>query len=77
MTSITRDVSPLEPRGERRELVRLIRRIQALTLELQELRRREGGTPELEAKERTLEQLRLRLAAVARQAATDGLDAAA
>jgi hypothetical protein len=56
---------PVEPRGKRRELVRLVRRIQALTLELHELRQREAGTPELYAKERTLEQLRWRLAAVA------------
>jgi hypothetical protein len=64
---------PVEPRGKRRELVRLVRRIQALTLELHELRQREAGTPELYAKERTLEQLRWRLAAVARRAATDDL----
>jgi hypothetical protein len=75
MMSTTRDVSPVEPRGERRELVRLVRRIQALTLELQELHQREGGTPDLHAKERTLEQLRWRLAAVARRAATDGMAA--
>lgn len=60
---------------ERRDLIRLIRRIQALTLEIQELRRR--GAPELAARERTLEQLRWRLAAVARRTATDDLDAAA
>jgi hypothetical protein len=71
------DVSPYEPRGERREIVRLVRQIQALTLELHELQQREGGTPELHARERTLEQLRWRLAAVARRAATDDLDAAA
>jgi hypothetical protein len=35
--STNTDVRPLEPGGERRELVRLVRRIQALTLELQEL----------------------------------------
>ena len=69
--------TPLEPRGERRELVRLVRRIQALTLELHELRQRGGGTPELRAKERTLEQLRWRLAAVARRVAADDLGAAA
>jgi len=75
---ITRDVSPLEPRSrERREVVRLVRRIQALSLELEELRRREGGSPELHARERTLEQLRWRLAAVARRSASDDLDAAA
>jgi hypothetical protein len=76
MTS-TRAVSPFQPRRERRELVRLLRRIQALTLELHELRQCAGGTPELHTKERTLEQLRWRLAATARRAATDDLDAAA
>jgi len=54
----TRDVSPLEPRSrERREVVRLVPRIQALSL--------------------VLEQLRWRLAAVARRSASDDLDAAA
>lgn len=61
--------------GERQEVLRLVRRIQVLTLELHELRRREA--PELDAKERTLDQLRWRLATVARRAATDDLDAAA
>ena len=74
----TRDVSPFEPRSrERREVVRLVRRIQALSLELEELRRREEDNPELRAKERALEQLRWRLAAVARRSASDDLDAAA
>ena len=63
--------------GERRELLRLIRRIQALTLELDTLRRRGEVDPECEAKEHTLDQLRWRLAVVARRAATDGLGAAA
>ena len=75
---IFRDVSPYEPRArERREAVRLVRRIQALFLELEELRRHEESTPELRAKERALEQLRWRLAAVARRSASDDLDAAA
>ena len=74
----TRDVSPFEPRSrERREVVRLVRRIQAVFLELEELRRREEDNPELRAKERALEQLRWRLAAVARRSASDDLDAAA
>jgi hypothetical protein len=74
----TRDVSPYEPRArERGEAVRLVRRIQALFLELEELRRREESTPELRAKERALEQLRWRLASVARRSASDDLDAAA
>lgn len=76
--SSTRRVSPFEPRSEqRRELVRLVRRIQALTLEIREFEQRESGSPELDAKERTREQLLWRLAAVARRAATDGLGAAA
>jgi hypothetical protein len=75
--STTRDVRPFEPGGQRRELVRLVRQIQALTLEVRELQQRQGGTPELHARERTLEQLRWRLAAAARRAATGELDAAA
>jgi hypothetical protein len=72
-----RPMNPFEPRGERRELVRLVRQIQSLTLELQETRGRELHTPEVAAKERMLEQLRWRLAAVARRAATDDLGNAA
>ena len=68
---------PSEPHAERAELVRLVRRIQALTLELQEPRRRELDHADVEAKERLLEQLRWRLAAVARRAATDELGNAA
>jgi hypothetical protein len=74
----TRDVSPYEPRArERGEAVRLVRQIQALFLELEELRRCEQRTPEIQAKERRLEQLRWRLASVARRSASDDLDAAA
>jgi hypothetical protein len=74
----TRDVSPFEPRSsERREVVRLVRRIQDLLLEIAELRHREGSARDLDAKERGLDQLRWRLAAVARRSASDGLDAAA
>lgn len=61
--STTRDVRPFEPSGQRRELVRLVRQIQALTLEVHELQQRQGRTPELHARERRLEQLRWRLAA--------------
>jgi hypothetical protein len=68
---------PPGPRAERAELVQLVRRIQALTLELQEPRRRELDHAGVEAKERLLEQLRWRLAAVARRAATDELGNAA
>ena len=74
----THNLSSYEPLdASEREAVRLVRRIQALFLELEELRRHEEGTPELRVKERTLEQLRWRLAAVARRAASDDLDAAA
>jgi len=54
-----------------------VRRIQTLSLELEELRRYEQRTPEIQAKERRLEQLRWRLASVARRSASDDLDAAA
>jgi polyisoprenoid-binding protein YceI len=64
-------------RAERSELPRLVRRIQALTLELQEPRRRELDHADVEAKERLLEQLRWQLAAVARRAATEELGNAA
>jgi hypothetical protein len=73
----TRNLNQCEPRGARRELVGLIRRIQALTLELAELRQRGGGTPELRAKEHTLDQLRWRPASVARRTAAGDLGAAA
>ena len=74
----TRNVSPFEPRArERRDAVRLVRRIQVLFLELEELRRYEQRTPEIQVKERRLEQLRWRLASVARRSASDDLDAAA
>jgi hypothetical protein len=69
---------PFEPRfHERREAARLVRRIQTLFLELEALRRYEQSTPEIQAKERSLEQLRWRLASAARRSASDDLDAAA
>lgn len=71
----SRAARTFEPGSERRELVRLVRQIQTLTLEVRQLQLRQGGAPELHAKERTLEQLRWRLAAVARRAATDDLAA--
>jgi hypothetical protein len=64
------DLSPFEESRERRELIRVVRRLQALTVELRELQARKRGGAELEAKERALEQLRWRLANVARRAAT-------
>jgi hypothetical protein len=59
--------------GRRHELVRLVEQIQTLTRELQNLRQSELETPELDAKERTLERLRRQLAAVAKRTATDEL----
>jgi hypothetical protein len=73
------DERPSEPiRAERRakRARPLVGRIQTLTLELQESRRREH-TPAVAAKERMLEQLRWRLADVARRTATDRLGNAA
>ena len=61
----------------RRELVRLVEQIQTLVRELQNLRQRELETPEVNAKERTLERLRRQLAAVAQRAAIDELGNAA
>ena len=72
-----RNANQFEPHGTRRELVGLIRRVQALTLELAELRQQGRASRELEAKELTLEQLRWRLATVARRTAADDLGAAA
>ena len=63
--------------GRRRELVRLVGQIQTLARELQNLRQRELETPEVNAKERTLERLRRQLAADAKRAATDELGNAA
>jgi hypothetical protein len=69
-------LNPFELSAERSELAQLVGRIQTLTLELQESRRREH-TPAVAAKERMLEQLRWRLADVARRTATDRLGNAA
>ena len=68
---------PRVAHGERHEVLRLIRQIQALTLEVQELRNHPEARLELEAKEQTREQLRWRLAVVARRAAANDLSAAA
>ena len=73
----SRNLNQFEPRGTRRELAQLIRRIQMLTLERDELRQDGGADPELQAKERTLDQLHWRLATVARQTAVDDLGNAA
>jgi hypothetical protein len=59
------------------EVHQVIRAIQELTLELAQLRHEKHLGPELEAKEHTLEQLRWRLAALARRLATDDFGAAA
>jgi len=76
-----RNRNPFGSSSERRELIRLVRRIQALTLELQELELQEVSPSErdtwdLDAKKRRLEQLRWRLAIVARRSATDAESAA-
>ena len=73
----SRTASPFEPTGSRRELARLVGQIQTLTLELQNLGQREVETPEVDAKERTLERLRRQLAAVAKRTAADELGNAA
>jgi hypothetical protein len=73
----SRNLNQFEPRGKRSEVARLIRGIQTLTLERDELRRDGGADPELQAKERTLDQLHWRLATVARQTAVDDLGNAA
>ncbi len=76
----TRTASP-HNRSRRRttggELLQVIRAIQELTLELAQLRHQQHAGPGLEAKEHTLEQLRWRLATVARRTATDELGNAA
>jgi len=59
----------MNPTGRERILARLVGQIQTLTLELQNLRERGLQTPEVDAKERTLERLRGQLAAVAKRAA--------
>jgi hypothetical protein len=59
------------------ELLQVIRAIQELTLELAQLRHGDHAGPEREAKEHALEQLRWRLAAVARRVPTDDCGAAA
>jgi hypothetical protein len=59
------------------ELLQVIRAIQELTLELAQLRHEEHAGPELAAKAQTLEQLRWRLAALARRSAMDDFGAAA
>jgi hypothetical protein len=65
-------------RAERaaRDLVRVVRRIQTLTVEINELRRGERDTRELDARERELDDLRWRLAAVARRTAAHDRGAA-
>jgi hypothetical protein len=60
-----------EQRRAEREVVRLIERIRTLTLELENLRRHDPRNGELRAKERALDELRWRLAIVARRAASD------
>jgi hypothetical protein len=72
-----RPMNPSEPSAERRELARIVRQIQTVALELQELEWREADAPAVNAKERRLDQLRWQLAGVARRTATEGLGNAA
>ena len=58
-------------RGSSREVVRLLEQIQALVPEIEELEHDGARDASLAAKKRALEQLRWRLAAVARQLAHD------
>ena len=67
----------MNPTGRQRELARLVGQIQTLTFELQSLRQRGLETPEVDAKERTLERLRRQLATDAKRAATHELRNAA
>ena len=75
--STTRLPDLIAPSGPRQELTRVVQRIQALTLEIKQLRRGEHDSRELDARERELDDLRWRLAAVARATAADDRDAAA
>jgi hypothetical protein len=59
------------------EVIRVIDRIESEGLELEDLKRRRASAAELEAKERSLECLRWRLAAIARLAAHRDLGSAA
>ncbi len=63
------------PSGD--ELRGVIRAIQELTLELDQLRREGHSGPRVGAKQQRLEHLRWRLASVARRTATDDLGNAA
>jgi hypothetical protein len=72
-----RAASPPEAKSGPHELARLVRRIQALTFELRGLRRRAERRAEIHVKERELEELRWRFAAIARRTATDDLGNAA
>ena len=77
MLAGARDVNPNEPQDrELREVVRLLERIKALVVELEDLRRADNDVAELHAKERALEQLRARLAAIARRSAHAVVEAA-
>jgi hypothetical protein len=59
------------------EVVGLLAELRELTFELAELRREAAGDQHLHRTERAIEQLRWRLAAAARRAATDELGNAA
>ena len=74
---MAREHTPRVAHGERHEVLRPIRQIQALTLEVQELRNHPEAGVELEATEQTREQLRRRLAVLARRDTANDLSAAA
>jgi hypothetical protein len=65
------DLTPRAAHSKHREVLHLLERIQALTLELQELRRRGEDGHKLRGKEQAREQSRWRLAFVAREAAVN------
>lgn len=64
-------------RDSRSEIDQLVRRIQELKLQVDELRTKTGAKVELETMEGALDQLRWRLAAIARRMATNDVDDAA
>jgi hypothetical protein len=65
-----------DTRTARREVTRLLQRIRTLILELRDLEQRGVTGPVVEAKERLVEQLRWRLAAVVRRAVAGEVGAA-
>ena len=66
-----------DTRTARREVTRLLQRIQRLVVELRELEQRGITGPAVEAKKRLVERLRWRLAAVVRRTVAGEVGAAA